>query len=67
MAVRKAEILIALGVFHELIIKEIEDVFVKKDGAKVLSTEDFTTALKEKLDALEYETISREDVENIFK
>ena len=34
------------------VLVNISDLFVRKDGAKVLSTNDFTTALKDKLEGL---------------
>lgn len=66
MAVTKAELVNALSIFKEMIDADIENRFVQKDGAKVLSTNDFTDELKEKLDGIIDEDISREDIANLF-
>lgn len=66
MAVTKAELVKALGVFKELADADYANRFVAKDGAKVLSTNDFTDALKEKLDSLVDEEVTRADIESIF-
>lgn len=59
----KADILKILGWVYE----EINANFVKKDGAKVLSTNDFTDALKEKLDGIVEATISEEEFKAAFQ
>lgn len=66
MAITKSELLDALGVFKELHDAEISANFVAKDGAKVLSTNDFTDALKAKLDGLTDEDVTRADIQTIF-
>ena len=64
--VTKDSLIEALGVFKELMDAQNEAVFVKKDGAKVLSTNDFTDALKAKLEGITDEEISREDIAALF-
>lgn len=66
MAVTKAELMKALGVLKELADADYANRFVAKDGAKVLSTNDFTDALKEKLDSFVDEEVTRADIESIF-
>lgn len=66
MAVTKTELVKALGVFKELADADYANRFVTKDGAKVLSTNDFTDALKEKLDSLTDEEVTRADIEQLF-
>lgn len=61
------DIVTAFGVFRELMLEENEKLFVKKDGAKVLSTNDFTDALKEKLDAITEEHIDPADIRALFE
>ena len=63
MAITKSELLETLGVFRELHNAEISAAYVAKDGAKVLSTNDFTDALKTKLENLNDEEITREDLQ----
>ena len=62
----KDNLIDALAVFKELICEDIAANYVEKDGAKVLSTNDFTDALKAKLDGIVEEEISRSDIENLF-
>lgn len=62
----KENLIDALAVFKELIYEDIAANYVAKDGAKVLSTNDFTDALKAKLDGIVEEEISRSDIENLF-
>lgn len=66
MAVKKSELVNALAVFKELIDADYAERFVAKDGAKVLSTNDFTDALKAKLEEITDEEITREDIQNLF-
>ena len=65
--INQAELIQAFGVFKELMDAENEKVFVKKDGAKVLSTNDFTDALKEKLTAITEERIDPADIRALFE
>lgn len=62
MAITKAELIQAMGIFKD----ELDKVYVAKDGDKVLSTNDFTDALKEKLDGIIDETVSAEEIQNLF-
>ena len=62
MALTKGELITALGVFKEM----CDERYVEQDGAKVLSTNDFTNELKAKLEGITDETITRADIENIF-
>lgn len=66
MAVNKAELINAFGVFKELMDAENEKLYVKQDGAKGLSTNDFTDELKEKLDGIVNETIGADDFTGMF-
>ena len=61
------ELIQAFGVFKELMDAENEKVYVKKDGAKVLSTNDFTDAMKEKLDSITEERIDPADIRALFE
>ena len=60
--VTKTELLNSLAWAYD----ELAKAFVKKDGAKVLSTNDFTDALKEILDGITEATITEEEVKAIF-
>ncbi len=61
--VSQEDVLAAFGAFKEM----IDEIYVKKDGAKVLSTNDFTDALKEKLDAITEEHIDPADIRKLFE
>lgn len=61
--VTKADLLKFAGWIYE----GVAENFVAKDGAKVLSTNDFTDALKEKLDGIVEATISEEEFKAAFK
>lgn len=65
--VTQEDILAALGVFRELMLEENKKLFVQKDGAKVLSTNDFTDALKAKLDSITEEKIDAADIRALFE
>jgi len=67
MAVSATELIQALGVFKDELDAAYAAQFVAKDGAKVLSTNDFTDALKAKLDGIIDEEISVDDIKNLFK
>lgn len=62
MAITKAELIQAMGIFKD----ELDKVYVAKDGDKVLSTNDFTDALKEKLDGIIDETVTADDIKDLF-
>ena len=62
MAMTKASVVKAFVNFFE----EIDKLYVRKDGAKGLSTNDFTDALKEKLEGITDEEITTADIQNIF-
>lgn len=62
MAITKAAMVELLQTIHE----ELDKYYVKKDGDKVLSDNNFTDALKEKLDGIVEETITAEEVREIF-
>lgn len=66
MAVTKAELIQTLGVFKELLDEDNAAKFVAKEDGKGLSTNDFTNALKEKLDEITDEEISREEINALF-
>lgn len=66
MAVTKAELIQTLGVFKELLDEDNAAKFVEKEDGKGLSTNDFTNALKEKLDEITDEEVSREEIQNLF-
>ena len=66
MAITKTELIEALGAFKELSDTAYDAKYVAKDGAKVLSTNDFTDALKAKLEGLNDEDVTRADIEAIF-
>lgn len=66
MAVTKAELIQTLGVFKELLDEDNAAKFVAKEDGKGLSTNDFTNALKEKLDEITDEEVSREEIQNLF-
>ena len=66
MAINQTELIAAVGVFKELMDAANENLYVKRDGAKVLSTNDFTDALKEKLDAITEEHIDPADIRALF-
>ncbi len=61
------ELIQAFGVFKELMDAENEKVYVKKDGAKVLSTNDFTDALKEKIESITDEHIDPAEIRALFE
>lgn len=66
MAVTKAELIQTLAVFKELLDEDNAAKFVAQEDGKGLSTNDFTNALKEKLDEITDEEVSREDIQNLF-
>ena len=66
MAVTKAELIEALGIFKEMQDADNAARFVAKEDGKGLSTNDFTNALKEKLDGITDEEVSREEIQNLF-
>lgn len=66
MAVTKAELIEALGIFKEMQDADNAARFVAKEDGKGLSTNDFTTALKEKLDGITDEEVSREEIQAMF-
>ena len=65
--VTQADLIQAFGVFKELMDEANAERFVQKDGAKVLSTNDFTDALKAKLDAITEEKIDAADIRALFE
>ena len=67
MAVKASEIMKAFVALIECLDARYTAQFVAKDGAKVLSTNDFTDALKAKLDGIIDEEISVDDIKNLFK
>ena len=66
MAVTKAELIQTLAVFKELLDEDNAEKFVAQEDGKGLSTNDFTNALKEKLDEITDEEVSREEIQNLF-
>ncbi len=65
--VTQSDLIQCLGVFKELMDEANEARFVQKDGAKVLSTNDFTDALKAKLDSITEEKIDAADIRALFE
>lgn len=66
MAVTKAELIQTLAVFKELLDEDNALKYVAQEDGKGLSTNDFTNALKEKLDEITDEEVSREEIQNLF-
>lgn len=62
MAITKTELVQAMGVFKE----EMDKYYVLKEDGKGLSTNDFTDALKEKLDGIIDETVTADDIKDLF-
>lgn len=58
----KADFIFGLGVMYDEMCK----AFVQKDGAKVLSTNDFTDALKEKLEGISEANITADEIKELF-
>lgn len=58
----KADFIFGLGVMYD----EMSKAFVQKDGAKVLSTNDFTDALKEKLEGISEANITADEIKALF-
>ena len=65
--VTQSDLIQCLGVFKELMDAANAERFVEKDGAKVLSTNDFTDALKAKLDSITEEKIDAADIRALFE
>lgn len=65
--VTQADIVSAFGVFREMMNAENEKLYVKKDGAKVLSTNDFTDEFKAKLDSITEEKIDASEIRALFE
>lgn len=65
--VSQSDLIQAFGVFKELMDAANAERFVEKDGAKVLSTNDFTDALKAKLDSITEEKIDAADIRALFE
>lgn len=66
MAVTKAELIQSLAIFKEMVDEDNAKKFVAKEDGKGLSANDFTDALKEKLDGITDEEVSREEIQNLF-
>ena len=58
----KADFIFGLSVMYDEMCK----AFVQKDGAKVLSTNDFTTELKEKLEGITEANITEDEIKALF-
>lgn len=67
MAITKTELIQVLGIFKGMLDTSYSEQFVAKDGAKVLSTNDFTDALKTKLEGITEETISEQEIQALFE
>lgn len=66
MAVSATQLIQAPGIFKDELDAVYAAQFVAKDGAKVLSTNDFTDALKAKLDGIVDEEITEADIKGLF-